>query len=85
MAPVKATAVGIAPQAIDDSELSTLLETLNNFELNAAEDIENASTDEINRLVSVVEPYPEWQFEEQVSNKKEVLSYQNSDIRDPLY
>jgi hypothetical protein len=65
MAPVKATAVGIAPQAIDDAELATLLETLNAFSIKT--DVEHASTDEINRLVAVVEQCPEWKFEEQVS------------------
>lgn len=65
MAPVKATAVGIAPQAIDDAELATLLETLNAFLIET--DVDQASTDDINRLVAVVEQFPEWEFEEQVS------------------
>lgn len=66
MAPVTATAVGITPQTIDDAELAALLKNLNSFRF-SSNDIDG---DDILRLVSIVEKYPEWQFEEQVSYDK---------------
>lgn len=72
MAPVTATAVGITPQTIDDVELAALLKSLNSFRL-PSNDIDG---DDILRLVSIVEKYPEWQFEEQVS------SYNKAAVKD---
>ena len=64
MAPVKANAIGIILQIIDDGELSELLKQLNSIQVMSGEDV---TVDEINRLVALVEQYPTWTFEEQVS------------------
>lgn len=67
MAPVKATAVGILPQIVDDVELLNLLKELNSIQVKGGEsDGSSTSSDEIARLVAVVARYPEWIFEEQV-------------------
>ena len=60
MAPVKATAVGITPQIIDDPELKELLQRLNSFSSN------HDVTMEADVLVSLLEQYEKWRFEEQV-------------------
>lgn len=65
MAPVKATAVGILPQTVDDVELVNLLKELNSIQVKDAES-DGSSTSEIARLVAIVARYPEWIFEEQV-------------------
>lgn len=65
MAPVKATAVGVMPQIVDDVELLNLVKELNSIQVNARES-NQASADEVARLVTVVARYPEWKFEEQV-------------------
>ena len=67
MAPVKATAVGILPQTVDDVELVNLLKELNSIQVKDAES-DGSSTSEIARLVAIVARYPEWIFEEQVGN-----------------
>jgi len=65
MAPVKATAVGITPQIIDDEELSKLQKTLNSFSINnTGADLNESS--EIHRLLELLNNYSEWKFEEQV-------------------
>jgi hypothetical protein len=64
MAPVKANAIGIIPQIIDDDELSKLLRHLNSIQVMSGDDV---TVDEIDRLVSVLEQHPKWTFEEQVS------------------
>ena len=72
MAPVKATAVGIMPQIVDDVELLKLVKELNSIEVKTkAGDGNEASPDEVARLVSVVSRYPEWMFEEQVCDNVE--------------
>ena len=65
MAPVKANAIGIILQIIDDCELSKLLRHLNSIQVMSGEDV---AVDEIDRLVSVLEQHPKWTFEEQVSS-----------------
>lgn len=74
MAPVKANAIGIILQLIDDGELSKLLQHLNCIQIMSGEVV---TVDEINRLVAVVEQYPTWSFEEQVSYTVDMDSFRD--------
>ena len=74
MAPVKANAIGIILQLIDDGELSKLLQHLNCIQMMSGEVV---AVDEINRLVAVVEQYPTWSFEEQVSYTVDMDSFRD--------
>lgn len=73
MAPILSTAVGVAPQMIDDPSLLRLLRKLNEFEpkelfgqkKNESEEEVIAPLD-IAKLVSVIDRYQSWVFEEQV-------------------
>eukprot|EP00546_Thalassionema_frauenfeldii_P015512 CAMPEP_0178932054 /NCGR_PEP_ID=MMETSP0786-20121207/22349_1 /TAXON_ID=186022 /ORGANISM="Thalassionema frauenfeldii, Strain CCMP 1798" /LENGTH=89 /DNA_ID=CAMNT_0020609193 /DNA_START=9 /DNA_END=274 /DNA_ORIENTATION=+ len=65
MAPVKATAVGITPQIIDDKELSKLQETLNSFSIKNLDANPNQSS-EVDHLLKMLKNFSEWKFEEQV-------------------
>lgn len=74
MAPVKATSVGVAPQIIDDIKLVHLLERLNSFEIHITPSSEMAADQpqslpplNIDALISELNPYPSWRFEEQVN------------------
>lgn len=65
MAPVKATAVGITPQIIDDNELSKLQETLNSFSIKNL-DANLDQSFEVDQLLKMLKNFSEWKFEEQV-------------------
>lgn len=76
MAPILSTAVGITPQIIDDPRLQQLLKDLNEFQPKnvvyqnnkpqSAGDV--VAPLDITKLVSTLEPYQKWIFEEQVSS-----------------
>ena len=67
MPPTQATAVGVNPQIIDDPRLRSLLQKLNEFEvpLDQQKDNNDAPVD-VAALISTLEPYQSWDFEEQV-------------------
>lgn len=72
MAPISSTAaIGVNPQIIDDPNLKLLLQNLNKFvppqqqQQQQSEEGEKLLVD-TNALVSTVEPYQSWTFEEQV-------------------
>jgi hypothetical protein len=72
MAPITSTAVGVSPQVLDDPALKTLLSALNQLDLDTLLDLTQplpktkpAVFDELSTLL---EPWPEWVFEEQVSH-----------------
>jgi len=75
MAPILATAVGVSPQIIDDPRLRRLLAKLNAFEIKglyqqvsyASSDHVKVPLDNMDELVTLLEPHQTWIFEEQVS------------------
>jgi hypothetical protein len=73
MAPIYAAAVGISPQIIDDDRLRQLRISLLEIELQVPLHRTYSSRDgvtvplDIERLISLLEPWQSWVFEEQVS------------------
>jgi hypothetical protein len=82
MAPILSTAIGVTPQIIDDPRLRQLLNRLDEFEPNkvSASSTKPQSAEEviapldITKLVSLLEPYQTWIFEEQVRLAMEALT-----------
>ena len=72
MAPITATAVGVAPQVLDDTDLNQLLSALNQLDLGTLLDpnqaLPEAKPAVLDELCALLEPWPEWAFEEQVSD-----------------
>lgn len=72
MAPIFSTEVGITPQIIDDARLLQLRRSLAEIELWLELGKKYSKTDEveepldINHLISLIEPWQSWRFEEQV-------------------
>ena len=78
MAPIFPS-IGITPQIIDDKRLKSLRSNLESLPLNKqlrnvdpVSDPLNAPLD-IERLVALLEPWPTWTFEEQVSFWKSMM------------
>jgi hypothetical protein len=71
MAPITATAVGVAPQVLDDPDLEKLLSALNQLDLGTLLDpnqaLPQAKPAVLDELCTLLEPWREWAFEEQVS------------------
>jgi hypothetical protein len=74
MAPIFTAAAGVIPQIVDDERLRELRNHLVELELRVPlrkshttpEDLEEPLG--INRLISLLEPWQSWEFEEQVSS-----------------
>jgi hypothetical protein len=72
MAPIFSAAVGVAPQIIDDERLFQLRTSLEELELKVPlirtykTPKEVGEPVDIDRLVSLLEPWQSWAFEEQV-------------------
>jgi hypothetical protein len=81
MAPITATAVGVAPQVLDDPDLKSLLSALNQLDLGTLLDpnqsLPEAKPAVLDELCALLEPWPEWAFEEQVSEIYCVLASAN--------
>ena len=72
MAPVTISVAGVTRQIIDDSTLTVLLDRLSTFDTSADQSIspyDEADTDnvDIDGIVSELEKYPKWRFQEQVN------------------
>jgi hypothetical protein len=73
MAPIFTADVGITPQVIDDSRLLDLRKALAAIELRVPLGKAYSTPDEvelpldIDQLITLIEPYQQWKFEEQVS------------------
>ena len=73
MAPIHGAAVGVSPQAIEDDRLRNLRDALLAIEIRETFHQDFASPDEVvepfdvSRLVSELDPWQTWVFEEQVS------------------
>ena len=75
MAPIYTAAIGVTPQIIDDERLSQLRNHLEELELRkplrrnykSPEEVEEPL--DVDRLVSILEPWQSWVFEEQVSGR----------------
>ena len=76
MAPIFTADVGITPQVIDDSRLVDLRKALATIELRVPLGKSYTTPDEvelpldIDQLITLIEPYQQWIFEEQVSRFK---------------
>jgi hypothetical protein len=78
MAPITATAVGVAPQVLDDPDLEKLLSALNQLDLGTLLDpnqaLPQAKPAVLDELCTLLEPWREWAFEEQVSEIRVLAS-----------
>jgi hypothetical protein len=72
MAPITATAIGVSPQVLDDPALKKLLSALNQLDLGTLLDsnrsLPEAKPAVLDELCTLLEPWREWVFEEQVSD-----------------
>jgi hypothetical protein len=72
MAPITSTAVGVSPQVLDDPALKTLLSALNQLDLDTlhlldlTRPLPKTKPAVFDQLSTLLEPWPEWVFEEQV-------------------
>jgi hypothetical protein len=69
MAPVKTTPLGVTPQIMDDPKLSDLQKAFDEVKL-LDDDLSHGEDEtpvDVDHLVSIIEKYPKWVFEEQVS------------------
>jgi hypothetical protein len=73
MAPIHLTSVAVTRQVVDDEQLRTLRKSLEDLKLKCplspdVESLEQVSIPlDIEQLVSLLEPWMSWPFEEQVS------------------
>ena len=73
LAPIHGAAVGVSPQAIEDDRLRNLRDALlaieikETFHQNFASPAEVIEPFDVSRLVSELDPWQTWVFEEQVS------------------
>jgi hypothetical protein len=73
MAPILTATIGVARQKVDDERLRSLKESLENLKSNGPQKSSISMSEEltvpldIEKLVSLLEPWTSWPFEEQVS------------------
>lgn len=87
MAPILAAEIGITPQLIDDSRLLDLRSALASIEDRVELGKSYKSSDEvevpldIDHLLSLIEPWQSWTFEEQVSRAPYSLNTDKREIQ----